>query len=105
MIYTETIRGYPYRRKEDIAAELNISKSTVRARVLEIEEEADRYGDKAIIRDGNIVLINTLVFLDYEKYRKQLRDKNARKYTPPFKPWEWMEKCGWHNRIVRVSNG
>jgi hypothetical protein len=100
MVYTESIRGMPYRRKEDIAAELGISKGTVRARVLEIEAEADRYGDLAIIRDGNIVLINTLVFLDYEKYRKQLRDKNARKYTPPFRPEDWMQACGWHNKIV-----
>ena len=80
MVYTESIRGYPYMRKEQLTKEFQISAGTVRTRLFEIEDEikTGRYNDYAIIRDGNIVLINVLVFIDYHTYRRQLLDRNAR---------------------------
>ena len=80
MVYTESIRGYPYMRKEQLTKEFQISAGTVRTRLFEIEDEikTGRYNDYAIIRDGNIVLINVLVFIDYLTYRRQLLDRNAR---------------------------
>ena len=86
MVYTESIRGYPYMRKEQLTKEFQISAGTVRTRLFEIEDEikTGRYNDYAIIRDGNIVLINVLVFIDYLTYRRQLLDRNARKYAPAF---------------------
>ena len=83
-MYVESIRNFPYMRKTDISKEFSISMSTVKSRMNEIEEEirAGRYDDYAIIDDGGVILINTLVFLDYLKYRGLLRQKNARKHVP-----------------------
>lgn len=103
MMYTESIRGYPYMPKDKIAQEFSISKATVQSRIKEIEEQIaeGRYNDYAIIRDGGILLINVLVFIDYLEYRKRLRDKNAKKYVPDFHPEKIVHILGWNNRIVR----
>ena len=102
MVYTESIRGYPYMKKEQLAKEFQISTGTVRTRLFEIENQIKngRYNDYAIIRDGNIVLINVLVFIDYLTYRRQLLDSNARKYTPAFHPEKLVQMIGWSNRAV-----
>ena len=102
MVYTESIRGYPYMRKEQLADEFQISVGTVRTRLFEIEDEIKkgRYNDYAVIRDGNIVLINVLVFIDYMTYRRQLLDCNTRKYTPAFHPEKLIQTIGWSNRII-----
>lgn len=102
MMYTESIRGYPYEHKEQIAREFGISKATVDNRLKEIEKEIKngRYDDHAIIRDGKLVLINMIVFIDYLTYRRQLRDRNARKYTPEFRPEKIVRDIGWSNRTV-----
>lgn len=107
MMYTESIRGYPYMPKDKIAQEFSVSKSTVQARVREIEEQIKegRYNDYAVIRDGGILLINVLVFIDYMEYRKRLKDKNARKYVPEFQPEKIVRILGWNNRIVREDIG
>ena len=86
MVYTESIRGYPYMRKEQLTKEFEI--------------KTGRYNDYAIIRDGNIVLINVLVFIDYLTYRRQLLDRNARKYAPAFHPEKLVQMIGWSNRAV-----
>lgn len=102
IMYTESIRGYPYEPKQQLADEFNICKTTVFTRIKEIEKEieAGRYSNYAIIRDGKIVLVNVLVFIDYLTYRGMLRDKNARKHVPPFKPDVIARDIGWSNRIV-----
>lgn len=90
------VSGYPYRTKKDLATELGISKSTVYDRMREIEDQiGKRYGAYALINDGNIVLINVLVFLDWLKYRKQLLDRNMKKYVPPFSAKKVAEQMGW----------
>lgn len=55
MVYTESIRGYPYMKKEQLAKEFQISTGTVRTRLFEIENQIKngRYNDYAIIRDGS----------------------------------------------------
>ena len=104
-MYMETIRGYPYMPKQRLADEFGISKSTVYARMKGIEEEIGRgrYDERAVIRDGNIVLVNTLVFVDYLKYRKALQEKNARKHVPPFRPEKWAWVSGWNSRVVTME--
>lgn len=107
MMYTESIRGYPYMPKDKIAQEFSLSKSTVQNRVREIEQQikAGRYSDYAVIRDGNILLVNVLVFIDYLEYRKMLNDKNAKKQVPDFQPEKIVHILGWNNRIVRTDAG
>lgn len=105
MIYTETIRSYPYMKKDGIAEEFHISPQTVRNRLKEIEQEVKkgRYSDHAVIQDGNILLINVLVFLDYLTYRRQLMNKNLRKNVPAFRPDILMRDMGWSNRVVTAE--
>ena len=107
MMYTESIRGYPYMPKDKIAQEFSISKATVQNRVKEIEGQIKegRYSDYAVIRDGNILLVNVLVLMDYMEYRKMLNDRNAKKYVPDFQPEKIVHILGWNNRIVREDAG
>lgn len=107
MIYTESIRGYPYMPKDKIAQEFSISRATVQGRVKEIEGwiKKGRYNEYAIIRDGNILLINVLVFIDYMAHRQELREKNPRKQVPEYKPDEVVYNLGWNDRIIREDVG
>lgn len=96
------VTGYPYRTKTTLAAELGISRSTVYDRMREIEGQiGKRYGAYALIHDGNIVLVNVLVFLDWLKYRRQLTDKNMAKYVPAFSPKKVAEQMGWDMTKIR----
>ena len=105
MMYSETIRGTVYKPKCQIPHEFGLSKSTVDERVKEIREEIKigRYDDRSIMDDGNIVLVNVLVFMDYIKYRRQLKEKNARKHVPEFQPEKWVWISGWNDRIITVG--
>ena len=106
MIYIESIRGYPYMPKQMLADEFHISKSTVYARMKEIEKEIQqgRYSRYAIINDGNIVLINVLVFIDYLANRRRLLERNTRKYVPDFNPAEIMRDIGWESRMHKEDD-
>lgn len=106
MMYTESIRGYPYMPKDKIAQEFSLGKSTVQLRVKEIEGQIKegRYSEYAIIRDGGILLVNVLVFIDYLEYRQMLKSKNAKKSAPKFRPEEIVHILGWNNRIVWEEN-
>ena len=106
-MYTESIRGYPYMHKKQLAEEFHISEGTVHNRLREIEDEikSGRYNDYAVIRDGKLVLVNVLVFLDFLKYRKMLQDSHARKYTPDFRPENLVQIIGWSNRTIMEDEG
>ena len=81
-----------------------IYKKNPRLKEIEDEIKKGRYNDYSVIRDGKIVLINVLVFLDFMKYRGMLLDKNARKSAPPFEPAKLIEMIGWNNRIIREES-
>lgn len=100
----ETVAGQVYRKMDDLAARYGIAKRTVQNRICEMHEEdrkSGRYKDRATINDGKIVLVNELAFLDWLKYRGQLQEKNARKYTPRFDPAAWMETLGYSRTPIR----
>ena len=90
--------GSPYMTKEHLAELLSCTKVTINTRMKEIEEEVKngRYGQHAIIRDGGIVLINYLVWIDYLRWRKQLKEKNLRKLVPKFDAYEVAKEIGWY---------
>lgn len=92
---------YPYKSKSALANDLGISKSTVHIRAAELEKHTDRYGDLAVIRDGQIVLINALCFIDWMRYRRELLDPGLAKYVPDFEPEKLARSMGW--KIDRVS--
>lgn len=70
-----------YATKADLVRIFGVTRPTVCNRVKGIEEEIGKRYNKYAILDN---LISIGVYVDYEKYRKHLADKNLRKYIPPF---------------------
>lgn len=70
-----------YANKSDIAKIFFLSPSTVYRRVEGIEAEIGKRYNKYAILDN---LVSIEVFADYQKYNKQLADRNLRKSVPPF---------------------
>ncbi len=53
--------------------------------IKEIETETgNRYPVGAVIRDGHAVRVRADVFQDYFTNRRQLRDRNTKKFVPDF---------------------
>lgn len=71
-----------YQNKSAICRTFGIGRQTMYRYEAGIREQMEhgRYNEYAIIDNE----INVGVFADYIKYRKLLKDKNARKYVPPF---------------------
>lgn len=93
-----------YLSLDSLAEEMGLNKQTIRNRVNEIRAEiGKRYKSLAIIDDGNIVLINRFVFIDYMTNRRKLRDKNLRKYVEPFNAAEVASYLGFYE-VVDVEN-
>ena len=78
----------PYVTKKQLCAELEVSPNTVKDRIHEIEEEIKkgRYEEYAVMRDGQFLAVNYYVWVDYMTYRQRLKEKNLRKFVPPFNP-------------------
>lgn len=80
---------YMFASKAGICQAFGLCSRTVQGRLQEIRKQIPgRYSPYVLIEDGNILLISVLAFLDWEKYRKSLMDKNMKKYVPPFRPEE-----------------
>lgn len=78
-------RSRMYGNKTDIAKTFHISLPTVYRKLEGLETEiGKRYNHYAIVDN----LISLAVFADYYKYHKWLKDKNLRKYEPPFDMYE-----------------
>jgi len=93
---------YPYLKKEALAQQLGISKSTVHVRAIEMEEKArGRYGPYAVIRDGQVVLVNALALLDWMKYRRRLLDGRQAKHVPDYDPEKIARGMGWE--VTQIS--
>lgn len=90
----------PYANKKELAEMLDISKATIQQRIGEMEASG-RYDSYTVIRDGQILLVNILSFLDWMKYRRYLQDKNLKKYVPEYNPQKVAESMGW--KIDRVN--
>lgn len=88
----------PYKTKADLAEAYKLCVRTVGYRVKEIEAEvkAGRYPEHSVIRDGQLLWVNQLVWIDYMCNRKKLLEKNLRKFVPPYNPKEIAHEIGWY---------
>ena len=86
------VRGTPYMPRAVLAQQFGISKRTVDERMKEIKK-FDRYDEHACIKDGGIVLINYLVFLDYIEKRERIR--NGIK-VEDYDPQKLAKAIGWY---------
>ena len=60
----------------------------------EIEKETERYGKHVVIRDGGIILVNYLAFVDFLTNRKRLMEPNLRKHVPEYDPRAIEQELG-----------
>ena len=88
-----------YKTKEELKIEWSICTTTIDTRLKEIEDEVlkGRYPSNSVIRDGGIVRVNHLVFIDYMNNRQRLLQTNLRKYVEPFNAFEIAKSIGLHN--------
>lgn len=88
-----------YKTKEELKIEWSICTTTIDTRLKEIEDEVlkGRYPNNSVIRDGGIVRVNHLVFIDYMTNRQRLLQPNLRKYVEPFNAFEIAKSIGLHN--------
>lgn len=103
--YMESIRGYPYMTIGKLAEEFHCCTKTVERRIKGIEREIKngRYDEYVILDGDKTPLVNAYAYMDYEKYQKQLKDRNARKYVPPFNPRRLAELCGYCQHPVMME--
>ena len=86
-----------YSRQADLSERYGICRNTVRARTQEIKEEVGkgkRYSDGDVIVDGNIVLVNEWVFLDWLNVRTRWLNPETQKHIEPFDPAWWARRTG-----------
>ena len=95
----ETTKHYPYISRGELKQQIGKSLGTVDNRIKEIEEQVKvgRYPEYSVIRDGGIVRVNHLVFIDYMNNRQRLLQPNLRKYVEPFNAFEIAKSIGLHN--------
>ncbi len=94
----ESIRANPVISRSRAAADLGVQPGTIDCYIRDIEKEveAGRYGPHSVIKAGGLTLINYTVLIDFLKYRKRLKDKNARKYVPEFSARETGKELGFY---------
>lgn len=89
-----------YRSYKELSADTGKSVRFLKGIVAEMRTEiGKRYNKYVLIDDGKTVLVNYLAFIDYMVNRKQLKDKNARKYVEPYDPTEIAWNCGWKGKL------
>lgn len=89
---SEIIRNTPYKQAAVLADQYGLSVRTVKRRAEEIRDQIGRrYKKQAIIDDGNIVLINEYVFLDWLSNRQQINSKHK---VEDFNVFDWVESYG-----------
>lgn len=90
----------PYHTQREIADDFGLNHKTVAARLKELRQMSDRYGTRAVIDDGNLVLVFLPAFTDYMANRRKLLDKNLAKFADPYDPKEVIRELGmdaWDN--------
>ena len=96
------ITATPYITKAQIAKSLCVSLRTVCNRISELDEyvQKGRYGDYTILDGCGVIYINYLAFIDFLKYRKDLK---AGKRVPPYDPKKIASQIGWGTLVAEYQ--
>lgn len=88
-----------YKSKAELRIEWDICNTTIDTRLKEIEKEVNngRYPANSVIRDGGIIRVNHLVFIDYMYNRQKLLETNLRKHVESFNAYEVAKNIGLHD--------
>lgn len=90
----------PYHTQRELAKDFGLNYKTVSARLKELRQMSDRYGKRAVIDDGNLVLVFLPAFTDFMANRRRLLDRNLAKHVGPYDPKEVIRELGmeaWDN--------
>jgi len=87
--------------KKELAEMTGLSKRTIEDRLNEIRKESlpgGRYDGMLLTtkKDGGIVWINYLVWVDYEFHRERLQEPNLRKNVPAYSPYRLAWEMGYY---------
>lgn len=90
------ISASPYVTKAQIQKALDVSARTVSNRLAEIDMyvQKGRYGAYTILDGCGVTYVNYLAFVDFLKYRKDLK---AGHRVPAFNPTSVARQIGWGN--------
>lgn len=75
-----------YLTKAEACQYFKIKTRTLDKRIAELKNETKRYGERAVIKDGGIVLIHIYAFTDYLSNRERLLSNNLRKSVKDYDP-------------------
>lgn len=95
------LSGNLIKTKTQLMEEHGCTKRSIETRLAEIEAE-QRPGGRyehciyCVNRDGGLVTVNYMVWLDYIHYRKRLQEKNLRKNLPPYDPYRVAFEYGFY---------
>jgi hypothetical protein len=88
------ISASPYMSKAQIQKLMNVSARTVTSRIAEIDQyvQKGRYGAHTILDGCGVTYVNYLAFVDFLKYRKDLK---AGRRVPQYDPKRIAEQIAW----------
>ena len=89
-----------------LAESYGLCKATVRSRVKEIRQQlgkGKRYPAQSVIDDGNLILVNEYVFLDWLSVRTMMQDGELQKHVEPFRVDPWANLAGRRTFPRRLS--
>lgn len=88
------ISASPYMSKAQIQKQMNVSARTVTSRIAEIDQyvQNGRYGAHTILDGCGVTYVNYLAFIDFLKYRKDLK---AGRRVPQYDPKRIAEQIAW----------
>lgn len=86
------VRGTPFITRTVLANQMGISAKTVDNRAREMKNSG-RYPEPTIIKDGGLVLINYLAFMDYIAKRERIQNGIP---VDDFAPREMAKAMGWY---------
>lgn len=101
MLISQNTKGF-YLSVKQLQQMMDCSPRHLRSLIDGVREESDRYGRYAVL-DGGDLRVNLFALIDYDKYRKQLSDRNARKAVPEFSAVEISRLCPVAEKVIVIG--
>ena len=101
LLISQNTKGF-YLSVKQLQQMMECSPRHLRGLIDGIRKETDRYGRYAVLDSGDL-RVNIFALIDYDKYRKQPTDRNARKSVPEFSAVEISRICPVAEKIIVIS--
>ena len=101
LLISQNTKGF-YLSVKQLQQMMECSPRHLRGLIEKEKKESERYGRYAVLDSGDL-RVNIFALIDYDKYRKQLSDRNARKVVPEFSAVEISKLCPVAEKIIVIS--